>query len=88
MESLCERSPVSSFAIKGEEVKNGAHQDKLRQFADDAGADVDKKRLADFRPPSVPLGFLTNESKAFLIQNASGMAYRLGTREPSRLKNL
>ena len=35
MESLCERSPVSSFAIKEEEVKNGAHQDKLRQFADE-----------------------------------------------------
>ena len=47
-----------------------------------------QKTLGGFQAPSVSLGFLTNESKAFLIQNASGMAYRLGTREPSRLKNL
>jgi hypothetical protein len=40
MESLCERRPVSSFAIKGGEVKNGAHQDKLRQFADELQAQM------------------------------------------------
>jgi|GEM_PF-4987291 hypothetical protein len=47
-----------------------------------------QKTLGGFQAPSIPMGFLTNESRAFLIQNASGMAYRLGTREPSRLKNL
>jgi hypothetical protein len=47
-----------------------------------------QKTLGGFQAPSIPMGFLTNESRAFLIKNASGMAYRLGTREPSRLKNL
>ena len=40
MEALCERRPVSIFAIKGEEAKNGAYQDKLRQFSDELQAQM------------------------------------------------
>jgi hypothetical protein len=34
MEALCELHPVDVLAISQEEVKKGAYQDKLRQFAD------------------------------------------------------
>ncbi len=34
MEALCERRPVSILALRDKEVKTGAYQDKLRQFAD------------------------------------------------------
>jgi flavodoxin len=40
MEALCERRPVSIFAIKGEEAKNGAYQDKLRRFYDELQAQI------------------------------------------------
>jgi flavodoxin len=33
MEALCERRPVDTLAISQGEVKKGAYQDKLRQFA-------------------------------------------------------
>jgi flavodoxin len=34
MEALCERRPVNVLALPQKEVKEGAYQDKLRQFAD------------------------------------------------------
>ncbi len=34
MEALCERHPIKVLALPQKEVKNGAYQDKLRQFAD------------------------------------------------------
>ncbi|MGA7076539.1 MAG: flavodoxin domain-containing protein [Halobacteriota archaeon] len=34
MEALCERRPVNVLALRDKEVKKGAYQDKLRQFAD------------------------------------------------------
>jgi hypothetical protein len=33
MEALCEQRPVDMLAVSQEEVKKGAYQDKLRQFA-------------------------------------------------------
>jgi len=33
MEALCEQRPVGVLAVSQEEVKKGAYQDKLRQFA-------------------------------------------------------
>jgi len=34
MEALCERRPVSIFALQEKEVKKGVYQDKLRQFVE------------------------------------------------------
>jgi hypothetical protein len=34
MEALCEKRPVNILALRDKEVKKGAYQDKLRQFAD------------------------------------------------------
>jgi hypothetical protein len=35
MESLCEKRPVNVLALPQKEVKEGAYQDKLRQFVDE-----------------------------------------------------